>query len=186
MPLWPFLVLNLLGQIVPPAYTETMFQAALKNDSTAPDYVLITVQDTKTKTSRVICVTANFLEGAIIREYGLSYSDGNMLKAKKIILSRKDRVFTFTKPEAAKNIPIYYSEAQLKEVRNILRSKTNKELMNGFNLEQLRDDLAARQPGSSEAYRDAIAHVLLERGILCGMGDVSDATYVETPQTVHK
>jgi hypothetical protein len=177
---WPLLGLILLGQVAPSAYTEEMFQTALKNDSTAPNYVLITVRDANTKTSRMICVTTNLLEGAIEREYGLSSSDSDILKEKQILLSNKDRVFVFKKPEALKNIPMYYSEKQLAEVRKVLQSKTNHELMGDFDFQRLRNDLSAGRPTTRDAYRDAIAHVLLERGILCGEGDMTDSIYTGT------
>lgn len=183
MPLFAFLVAMMFGQAAPSGYTEKMFRAALDNQSTAPNYVLVMIvaQEKGHASPRLICTTANFLEGAIHQEYGLAYDEAGVQKTRNILLAKTDRTFVLTKPPAIKNVPCYYTEDQLSEVREILRSKTNDELTHEFDPGELRRKLTyshVMDKKADKAYRDAIAHVLLERGILCGMGCVSDATYI--------
>ena len=77
------------------SYSESLFARALANDSTAPDYVLITVVDPKTHAERTVCRTANLFFGAIHREYGLGYTEAEIKRAKAIALEQRDRVFCY-------------------------------------------------------------------------------------------
>ena len=155
-------------------YTDAMFRAAIANDSTAPNYVLITIRDGRNGSSRLVCVEAPFLEGALHREHGLDYSESGQRRARQLIVASRDRVFTFSQPAALANVAPRYSPAVLAQVRSVLSSRTDAQLRSGS-----LDWLYASKPSDSySAYRDAAAHVLLERGILCGRGCVVGNLYV--------
>ena len=57
------------------------FEAAIRNLSTSPSYVLVTVVDARTESAQSICTSAPFLVGAIHLEYGLGYDEAGQMKA---------------------------------------------------------------------------------------------------------
>jgi hypothetical protein len=79
----------------------------------------------------------------------------------------------------------YYSAAVLARVRQLLAPRTNAQLIDDGMLHaerpryRLAEIYAKRDRKSYAAYRDATAHVLLERGILVGMDDISGMLYTE-------
>ena len=158
----------------PSHYTDAMFRAAIANDSTAPNYLLVTIRDGRSGSSRLVCVEAPFLEGALHREHDLDYSESGRRRVRQLILASRDRVFTLSQPAALANVAPRYSPGVLAEVRSVLSSRSDAQLRSGS-----LDWLYASKPSDSySAYRDAAAHVLLERGILCGRGCVVGNLYV--------
>jgi hypothetical protein len=158
----------------PSRYTDGMFRAALANDSTAPNYVLVTIRDGRNRSSRLVCIEAPFLEGALHREHGLDYSESGQRRVRQLILASPDRIYTLSQPGALANVAPRYSPAVLAEVRSMLSSRSDAQLRSAS-----LDWLYVRRPSDSySAYRDAAAHVLLERGILCGRGCVVGNLYV--------
>ena len=81
-----------------------LYVKALKNQSTAPNYVLITVVDSRTGTNRVVCTEAPSLLGAIHQEHELAYNEKGERKAMSLALAQRDRTFKFSNPEAIKNV----------------------------------------------------------------------------------
>jgi hypothetical protein len=152
-----------------------LFVRAIENNSTAPNYVLITVVNDKTKEARLICTEAPFLLGAIHRELQISYEAAGVCKVITLALSQKDRVFHFSRKDALKNIQPPYNEKNLAEMRVALKHLSDEEIRKGFTgygkeLDKLYIDL----PGDLyRAYRSAIAHVLLERGLLPRRGCIA-------------
>ncbi|MFZ1220405.1 MAG: hypothetical protein WAO00_14005 [Chthoniobacterales bacterium] len=163
-------------------YTQRMFRRAMARDnlavsgsfSTAPLYVLITVCQPKPGKDRLIAVTANLLSGAIHMEHHLSYDVAGDRREFEIAMAQPNRRFCFRSPKAAGNIPIDYSPAILAKVRHRLSD---------MSVSQLRAELARQGwRGSVEwwhtrKYQDAVAHVLLERGILVGQADITGALF---------
>lgn len=145
-----------------------LYEKAIKTDSTAPNYVLITVVDTKANRSYVICTEAPFLLAAIHHEQDIEFNEAGSRRAEAFALKQKNRIFQFSKPGSLKNIEPRYPERILNEVREILKRYSNDELIRGFTgkkteLSKLYNEQSEHLYG---AYRDAIAHVLLERGLL--------------------
>ena len=159
-------------------YTHDLFVRALVNDSTAPDYVLITVADPRTHSERVVCTTANLFLGAIHREYGLGYTEAEIKRAQTIALQQRDRRFVFTRKAALNNLADYATPEALADVRKVLATKTDSQLLQediAQSLTQVPDGMPRKQAiARHNAYRDAVARVLLERGIGCTMGDWAD------------
>jgi hypothetical protein len=148
-------------------YTGAMFHHDLDNTSTAPDFVLIRVTDTRTGSTREVCTEAPFLEGALHMEFGIPYDDAGEKKVRKLVLGQPDRHFQFSKPKALVNIPQYYTPQILDAVRKLVAPKSDDELIKtdfvqGLYIKKLREEYSA--------CRDAVAHALLERGISCTRG----------------
>jgi hypothetical protein len=152
-------------------YTSDLFARALANDSTAPDYVLITVVDSKTNAERSVCTTANLFLGAVHREHGLGYTEADIKRAKAIALKQRDRRFVFTRKAALDNLSDYATSEALASVRRRLAGKSDSELLDRRFIESL---IPQRPEAAHLAYRDAVARSLLERGIGCTMGDIAD------------
>jgi hypothetical protein len=159
-------------------YNDHLFRQALSNDSTAPDYVLITAMDSTTHTRRTICTTANALLGALHREYSIGYDAVGQKRIKEIALRQSNRVFSFKKRDAAENLVDHSTSEALAEVRRLFAAKTDGELFDQKLIDSLtvfRRDLPYEQAEARHtAYRDAVARALLQRGVGCTMGCVTD------------
>ena len=151
------------------------FASAIENNSTSPNYVLVTIVNEVTKETRLICTPAPFLLGALHKEHHLAYDAAGSGKAKELALAAKDRIFYFSNSDALKNVEPRYDDKILTEMRASLKGFSGEELKTGFRgdgkgLEKL---YMKRPANQSSAYRDAIAHVLLERGYLPRQGCVA-------------
>lgn len=162
-----------------PSQSHASFEAAIRNHSTAPPYVLITVVDSRSKSVRTTCTTVNFLMGAIHLEFGFEYDEAGQAKAEKVALSNQAHVFSFAKPEALKNIPLSFSQGDLEAVRARLAPLSIAQLRAGFASTGSLHSLYQIEPWERhQAYRDATACVLIERGLSPGMGDISDRIWL--------
>jgi hypothetical protein len=133
-----------------PIQSQASFEKAIGNHSTSPFYVLISVVDDNTGQSRTFCTTANFLMGAIQREYGIGVGRDDIAKADAIAIANKDHVFHFRKQEALDNLRMTYSEDELAAAR-----------------------ASYAAPSVAEGKRDAVACVLIEHGLSPYMADRS-------------
>jgi hypothetical protein len=158
-----------------PMQSQSSFEAAIKNHSTAPPYVLITVVDDRTNTQRTTCTTSNLFMGAIHFEHGLGFDAKGQAEAERIALTNRSHVFHFSKAKALENIPSSFTESDLKVIRAKLAPLTIDQLRKGFSGSGELHSIYRVQPWERhQAYRDATACVLIERGLSPGMGDVSD------------
>jgi hypothetical protein len=122
---------------MPPRQSDTSFEAAIHNQSTAPSYVLITVVDANTGASQSTCTTANLLLGAIHLEVGIGYDREGQSAAMQIALTNERHVFSFEKRKALDNIPRYYSDEDLAYVRKAVQ---------GLSVPQVLDAIASQGP----------------------------------------
>jgi hypothetical protein len=178
-------------------YTQQMFRRGLHEPgvliTTAPLFVLITVRDAHTGAEREAAVPGPFLLGAIETEYHLklrkttSHQDiyktlaEQQQKELEIALAQPNRVFVFRVRKARKNVEPGYTPSILQEARSALASKSRKKILAAAraNDSWVHRIYESRQdPIQRLAYRDAVAHALLERGILVGHGDYTNGLYV--------
>jgi hypothetical protein len=157
----------------PPRQSSERFSAAIHNDSTSPDYVLITVVDDATGQARTGCNTANLLLGAIHMEYGLAYDAAGIANAKNVALTNPRHLFHFSKPEALSNIAFRYSPHDIEVARQLIHPLTDEQLRKAFSM---RGEL---NETSSNAERDARACALIERGWRVRMADISGELILE-------
>jgi hypothetical protein len=164
----------------PPSQSQASFEAAVRNQSTAPPYVLITVVDARSEETRSICTTVNFLLGAIHLEYGIEYDREGQVRAQQIALANKSHVFHFTTQETLANIPLHYSQNDLAFVRTELQTFSVSQLREGFSaFGKLHSIYHVSPMERSNAYRDATACVLIERGLSPVMGCRSSQLWLE-------
>lgn len=181
-----------------PRYTQEMFRRAIQQGqtlgATGPLYVLVTLRDPSSSAERAAATPAPFLLGAIDIENHLDFPDpehppknDDAIRAKlqrkelQIALSQPDRMFRFRNPQARRNVGPRYTPAVLAHVRQQLSGRSRSAILAAararnswlHHLYTSKRDLA-----SFRAYRDAVAHTLLERGILVGQRDDYTNLYV--------
>jgi hypothetical protein len=167
-------------------YTDRMFRRALEEaGSTSPLYLLFTLNDPIKHTRRVVSAPATGLLGGIHFEYHLDFDTAGMTKAGRIAASQPRHEFTFHGRKALHNVRPYYTEAILADVRQRLAGRSNEQLFQDgllytehphYTLDEI---YSKRDQDSYNAYRDATAHVLLERGILVGEDDRTGLLYTQ-------
>jgi hypothetical protein len=144
-----------------------LFVHALRNNSSAPEYVLFTLRSPG-RADQVVCAEAPFLLGALQTELGpgkdaVKFAEGRA----------ETRLFELKQPRAIHNVGPHYSAEILAEVRGKL---------SGLGREALTLQLRSRDSplhklykgkhgGEWQAYRNAVAHVLLSQGVPVGRGD---------------
>jgi len=133
-------------------------------------FVLITLSDPKDGSKRRISALEASLLGAIHTQYHIDYDESGRKRAEQIAVTRWDEPFTFANPKAFNNVKASYTPDQLKRVRTQL-SKYDKSALS----KQLNDPYGTIHDIYTnpyrESYRDAVAQVLLENGILVGVDD---------------
>jgi hypothetical protein len=179
-------------------YTQEMFRRGVQQAQTlgaiGPLYVLITLRAPGSNAERDAATPAPFLLGAIDIENDLDFPDpehppknDNEIRAKlqrnelQIALSQPDRVFLFRKPRARKNVEPRYTPAILAQARQQLSGRSRDEIIAAARARESwlhRIYTSKRDLASFRAYRDAVAHALLERGILVGQRDDYTNLYV--------
>jgi len=150
----------------PPQQSSESFAAAFHDHSTSPVYVLITVVDDNTGQARTGCTEANFVLGAIQREYGLGSGAEADTNERHMALANTSHVFHFSKPEALANVAFRYSPHDMEVARKLIQPMTEEQLREGFS------DRGELQ-SVSVATKDARACALIERGLRVRMADLT-------------
>ena len=110
---------------------------------------------------------SRFLLGAIHREHRLPYTQEGQDAALAIALRTSGQLFSFSKRRALKNIPRYYTPSVLAEVRAGLSAFSTAALLEGFSIHgDLHEIYSCLPHPTAHAYEYAVAHVLLERGLI--------------------
>jgi hypothetical protein len=147
-------------------YTKEMFVEGLHKGG----FVLVTLRDPKDGSERRISTLEASLLGAIHIQYHIDYDESGRKRGEQIALSQWDKPFMFTNPKAFSNVKASYTPLQLKDVRKRLskydKSALSKQLNDPYG--QIHDIYTNPY---RESYRDAVAQVLLESGILVGVDD---------------
>jgi hypothetical protein len=156
-------------------YTDRMFRKAVVEDSTSPFYLLFTLHDPKTGADRVICTVGNGLVGAIHFEHHLDFDEAGQKTARQIALTTPGHRFTFTSRKALHTVRPYYSERVLDEVRLLVARLSPAQLKR---LNPLSGIYNKKDQDAYNAYREATAHAMLERGVLVYMDDIAGGVYI--------
>ena len=156
-------------------YSDWMFRKAVLTDSTSPFYLLFVLHDPKTGADRTICTEGNGLVGAIHFEHHLEFDQAGNKAAQRIALTTPGHRFTFTSEKALHTVKPLYSERVLEEVRLLVARLSPEQLKR---LNPLSDIYNKKDLDEYNAYRDATAHAMLERGILVYMDDRAGGVYI--------
>lgn len=145
-----------------------MFIAAIRDQSTAPYYVLIKVKNLKTGLVKDICIEAPFLSGAIFRE-----TNCDIYKADTIALENIDMYFEFSKDSALWNIGF---DNYTKEELHAFENKTNFDsIANEIRIGRLTDQGFWENNSDKNPKKNQLmyVHILLEKGIMVRRGCVA-------------
>jgi hypothetical protein len=142
-------------------------------------YVLITVRDPQHGRDQQVCLDQNTLSAAIAAEHGLDRANDE-LKIFELAVSAPNRIFEFKNKKARKLVRPIYSEQELARVRQFVRGKSRIELRKQATVDLMKDPneqteltkiyrhSVGKRLWLSDSLRLAVAHVLLENGILVG------------------
>ena len=155
-------------------YTRSMFALGVRGDWVSPRYVLISIRDPRTNSVSSVCVPGSSLVSAIQIEKNWSYHIGGRTKARGYAMRHWKKPFVFENSNALARVQAGYSEKQLSDIRARLSRFSNSDLKKQLRAVRKRDAAetelqrlcAARNGSVGYASRAAVAHVLLERGIL--------------------
>ena len=169
-------------------YTYAMFRKGLDEGFTvtsAPHFILIRLGGEQGP-PRVICLPGSFLEGAIHEEYKIPYTVRGVEQAREIAKANWNKVFVFRNRKARRNIqPRYDSktlESAREQVARIMASRNNLSSKQSTILEKLIVDRMDQGESAEKTYafRDAVAHALLERGILVRESDLTGGLRIDS------
>jgi hypothetical protein len=159
---------------------EIQYWRAIHNSSTANSFVVVTVTDVNTGVTTTYCTGANFLLGAIHREYGLSYAPEGEAKAIEIAMKASGHHFVLQRRAALKNISQCYTAEELSWARESIAEFSTEELVKGLGFEgALHGSLSISHRYSSyRSFAFALGQALYERGLSVGQGCVSSQIWV--------
>ena len=159
----------------PKGLSAVQFESALRNISTAPNYILITVVNGNTGQQESVCMEAEFLLAALNIEHNLKLAE-----ATAFALAQPDRTYKFFDANALARVERAYSDQILQEARDFLAKMTVNEIK-AATIDQNSKfyEFCAREPGAFGKRFPAIAHVLSERGILCGRSCKPGLFYID-------
>ena len=161
------------------SYSEGMYRRAVReNETTSPLYLLFTLHDATTGKDRVVCTLSTSLLGAIHFERHLDFDEASRKKAVAIALSQPHR-FSFSNKKAIYTVEPRYSEQMLADFRTRIAKMSRSELVAALETHEL-DQLCHTGPTSGwDTQQDALAHALLERGILVNQNDRTGGLFLE-------
>jgi hypothetical protein len=150
---------------------QARFERAVRDDSTAPYFVLVTIVDDTTNASWTGCTLANSVKGAIHIERNIPYDEASVAHVERIMLTSKDHVFHFSKTKTLGNIPTEtYGRSDLMRARAYLRVHGTAFLLS--------DDYEAIGQ-ANQINHAALACAIIERGLSARQGDVAPIVSAE-------
>ena len=156
-----FAFVNIFAQSKIPILNYPLYKKALLNESTAPNYILVSVKNENSE-FEIICIEAPFLLGAIHKEFDMADSVNGERKALDFALKNKEMKFSFQNDSATQNIKPRYTKTILKKVFNYFSEMSTYDVLNGpssfksYLLNILKTDKI-----EYASYRDATAFLLL-------------------------
>src|SRR5436853_4203385 len=113
-------------------------------------------------------------------EYRLDYDKAGEKRGLAIALNQPGHRFTFKNRKALNNIESGYTPEMLADARRYLQTMSDAETRRNVDNSQLENWCHKRRPQQHwDNCQSAIAHLLLERGILVGQGDRIPELYLE-------
>ena len=134
------------------------FAYAINKNNINNEYVVIVVKNTKTNTTREICTPIRKLSEVIHFDKDLSYTQKNINRVNRIMLSKKNRFFKFESDSAIFNLGLHkYSDADLEQIESKINFDSLKKKIKMNENWKIRLD---------EKNRLLYSHALFNRGLL--------------------
>ena len=154
------------------------FDSAITRRSASPAYVLVTLESDLQIRSRV-CIPAPLLLAALRVELKLGDDEAGALKAEKAALANASLVFRLAKGKAFKIASARYTSSILQELRSRFEGVRTEELRRGLaSPDGPLHSIYADGTVDRTAYRDALAHVLLERCVAAGLDERTGGLWI--------
>ncbi len=166
-------------------YTDAMFRHAMAKHNIAitgsfspsPLFVLINIRESRSDAVRTVCVTSFTLNGALAAEHHIDTGDvkSDFRRIYEIATQQPNREFRFKSRKARELVTPAYTIEMTEKARQIVARKQDAELRrevadDSSELTMMYRRREAKRVWRSEAFKQALAHALLERGILVGDG----------------
>jgi hypothetical protein len=176
-----FFLLTSTDRFAASSYTQGMYRRALGEEkgsdelvivTTAPPYVLITLQESHAHSSRIVAIAGQSLLDAVAIEHCLPDNNTQWRKRFQIAVAQPERLFSFSSPKARRIARPAYTPAMLNEVRQVLSTKSRSDLIRELkaNTSSVHSLYESKSGSRYWAYQGAIAHICLEKGILVATG----------------
>ena len=152
---------------LPSCFSRDMFVRALNNDSTAPDHILISIQEGSTGPKTLRCVEVPFFLGALHTQLGLGYEEAQTAEVLRVAVSSFGHDVTLTKRKAIRNVSADYSPSDLDAARTAVAALPRSARYDYYAINRL---LGYRPDSTHKLPRQAVAHALIEQGIMVTRG----------------
>ncbi|HEX4862020.1 MAG TPA: hypothetical protein VFV07_12340 [Rhizomicrobium sp.] len=150
---------------------QAHYEQAVRDKTSAPYFVLVTLVDDTMKTSWTGCTLPAFVEGALDVEQGLANDDADMARDAQAMLVAKDHTFHFSNPKALAEIRMdAYAPSDLERARGYLHAHGTAFLLSS---DWTKIDAA------NALNRTALACAIIEKGLAARMADGNGETYAE-------
>ena len=150
---------------------QAHYEEAVRDMSTAPYFVLVTIVDEGAKTSWTGCTLPRFVESALDAEHGSANDDAAVARGQQAMLDAKDHMFHFASPRALASIPMdAYAPADLERARAYLHAHGT-----AFLLSSDWDKIGA----ANKLNRTALACAIIEKGLAAHMSDGTGEVFAE-------
>lgn len=168
---------------------EEQLRVALSTLGSGSYYVLVKIVNVQTDESRWACIETLGLLTAFRMEHEQQVSRSNYDEIVDLILATKDRTFRFSNQEAFKKAYPWYTEEMLKEVREYTADMETETLIEQYDESQntaLYREFYWKKDREGLFYMQAVGHILLERGVLCGRSCLPGLFFVDRRYTKAK
>ena len=163
------------GDVSDARQSDSSYASAIGNrEACCGSYVLITVVNGATGHRRAACTLNGYLISSLWMESGLPDTGETSDTLRRMALQNRRHVFTFYKPQALRNMPITFTEADLGRVREATRSMSPSQALEAMKPGGALSDLKLQGTDWGEPLRDAVACAFVERGASAGVPDFGD------------
>jgi hypothetical protein len=162
------------------SYTPSMFSHAVGKESMSPLFVLITLRNGNTGATEETATLAPLLLWALSVEKHLTYDPTSLPELRRIAISEPNRTFVFTSSTVLDRVKRQYTAQQLAEARALIQRLSSDDLKQQIraNDSALHSFYSHRDGDLFQSCEYALAHALLDRGVLVGVGDRSGLLYL--------
>jgi hypothetical protein len=159
------------GQDVHFVQDQAHYEEAVRDMSTAPYFVLVTVIDDGAKTSWTGCTLPRFIESAIDAEHGSANDDAAIARGQQAMLDAKDHVFRFANPKALSDVAMdVYAPGDLESARAYLHAHGTAFLLSSD---------WGKIDAANKLNRTALACAIVEKGLAARLSDGTGEVFAE-------
>jgi len=150
---------------------QAHYEEAVRDMSTAPYFVLVTIVDDGAKKSWTGCTLPRFIESAIDAERASANDDAAIARGQQAMLDAKDHVFHFANPKALSSIAMdAYAPSDFDRARAYLHAHGTAFLLSSD---------WGKIDAANKLNRTALACAVIEKGLAARMSDGTGEVFAE-------